>query len=160
MSKAKRTRTRRANIEIDETTYLPDILKKLKRLTASETHIGASGNAELAMIAGIHEYGSQKAGIPPRSFIRSGRNKAAAAVSKLARTGLTAVVEGNKQPEQLLGELGELAKARVLKNFDKLRTPPLSPIYARRKGSNKLLIEEQQLRDSITYIIVPRRSSR
>lgn len=37
----KRTRARRANIFIDETTFLPGILAKLKELTAMETHIGA-----------------------------------------------------------------------------------------------------------------------
>ncbi|WP_284646768.1 hypothetical protein [Paenibacillus silviterrae] len=34
MSKAKKTRTRRANVTIDETTMLPDILQKLQKLTS------------------------------------------------------------------------------------------------------------------------------
>ncbi len=75
----------------------------------------------------------------------------------MVKAGLQAIVEGNKQPEDLLQELGAAAKDRVLRNFDRIRTPPLSPIYAKRKGSNKILIDEQNLRDSITYVVVSKR---
>lgn len=36
---------------------------------------------------------------------------------------LVAVVDGNMEPDHLLKELGEKAKERVLKNFDKIRRP-------------------------------------
>jgi len=157
MSGPKRTRTRRANVEVDETTYLPGILAKLKELTKHEVHIGVQGDAELAMIAGIHEYGSIKAGIPARSFIGTGRRKSATAISKLVKAGVKNIVMGNERTEALLQMIGQTGKARVLKHFDRIRTPPLAPIYARHKGSNKILVEERKLRDAMTFVVVKSR---
>jgi phage gpG-like protein len=157
MSKAKRTRSKRANVTVSKTDYLPNILKKLDDLSAIEVIIGAQGDAETAMIAAIHEFGSLKAGIPARSFIGIGRKKAQAAVSKLARSGVTNIILKSESAKGLLNSIGQIAESKMLVNFDKLRTPPLSPVYARRKGSTKILVQEQQLRDSIAFTIVPRR---
>ncbi|MCZ8518881.1 phage virion morphogenesis protein [Paenibacillus caseinilyticus] len=157
MTKTRRTSRRRANVTVTEESKLPDMLRKLEELAAKEVHVGAAGDAELAMIAGIHEYGSIKAGIPARSFIGSGRKKASAAVSKLVRTKLQDLAEGSLDAESFLKQIGDLAQQSVLKNFDRIRTPPLSPIYARRKGSRKILVQEQELRDSITYLITGRK---
>ncbi|MCM3143045.1 hypothetical protein [Brevibacillus sp. MER 51] len=159
MAKAKKTRAKRANVEVTETTYLPNIIKKLAELTQTEAHIGAQGNEELAMIAGIHEYGSMKAKIPARSFIGTGRRKSQRAISQLAKQGVNALVQGNETAQGLLTKIGRTGQEKTLNNFDKIRTPPLSPRYAlRKKGrKNKLLVQEQQLRDAITYTIVERK---
>ncbi|OPA77509.1 hypothetical protein BVG16_13735 [Paenibacillus selenitireducens] len=160
MSKARRTRSRRANVEVTEVTYLPDILRKLEELTKHEVHIGASGDQETAMIAGIHEYGSLKAGIPARSFIGTGKKKAQAAISKLAKSGVNAIVQKSETARGLLESIGQEGESRVVKNFDKIRTPSLSPLYARRKGNGKILVQEQKLRDSITFIVIPKKGRR
>lgn len=162
MAKAKKTRSKRANVEITETTYLPDILKKLEKLTEIEVHIGASGDEELAMIAGIHEHGSLKARIPARSFIGTGKKKSQRAISQLAKAGVNDIVQKNETARGLLNKIGSTGQEKTLKNFDKIRTPPLSPRYARRKRGrkNKILVQEQKLRDSITFTIVPRKGRR
>lgn len=159
MAKAKRTRAKRANVEVTETTYLPDIIKKLEELTQTEAHIGAQGDEKLAMIAGIHEYGSLKARIPARSFIGSGRKKSQRAISQLAKQGVNAIVQGNETARGLLTKIGTTGQEKTLKNFDKIRTPPLSPRYVlRKKGRrSKILVQEQKLRDAITYTIVKRK---
>ncbi|AYB36802.1 hypothetical protein [Brevibacillus laterosporus] len=162
MAKAKKTRSKRANVEITKTTYLPDILKKLHELTKNEVHIGAEGNAELAMIAGIHEYGSLKAKIPARSFIGSGRKKSQRVISQLAKQGVNAIVQKNETARGLLNKIGAAGQDKTLKNFDKIRTPSLSPRYSlRKKGrKNKILVQEQRLRDAITYTIVSRKGGK
>jgi phage gpG-like protein len=60
------------------------------------------------------------------------------------------------QAHELIKNLGEVAKEKTLKNFDKIRGPALSPIYAKRKHGNKILQDEEKLRDSIKYIVVPK----
>ncbi|TPG84964.1 hypothetical protein EEL32_15075 [Brevibacillus laterosporus] len=162
MPGARRTRTRRANVDITETTFLPAIIKKLRGLTEKEVHIGAKGDEELAMIAAIHEYGSMKAGIPARSFIGTGKKKSQAAISKLVRAGVNKIVQNHETPEGLHNQIGATGQERTIKNFDKIRTPPLSPRYVvRKKGQKtKLLVQEQALRDSITFVIVAKRRRR
>ncbi|MEY9097090.1 hypothetical protein [Paenibacillus sp. RC84] len=156
MPKKTRRRARAANVTVNEWTYLPDILKKMRGLSREEVHIGVEGEGEGAMIAAIHEFGSVKAGIPARSFIGTGKKKAQAAISKLAKAGVNEIVLKNQTATGLLIAIGAIGTNRVLKNFDKIRTPELSPIYAKRKGNNKILVQEQKLRDSITSILVRR----
>lgn len=156
MPKRTRRSFRRANIEVTENTYLPGIIETLQDLVTQEVHIGAEGDEETAMIAGIHEYGSLAAGIPARSFIGSGKKKSQAPITKAVKAGVNEMVTGNLSAKGLLKEISEVGLNRVVKNFDKLRTPPLSPIYVKRKGNKKILHDEETLRDSLTAKIVPK----
>lgn len=153
---ARRTRTRRANVDITELSFVPDLLRKLEGLMNLEVHIGASGDEEIAKLAGIHEYGSLKAKIPSRSFIGSGRKKSQRTISQLVKRGVNNIVQGSETARGLLTKIGETGKEKTIKNFDRIRTPPLSPRYAVRKTGNKrkILVQEQKLRNSITYKIV------
>ncbi|MGN7359463.1 hypothetical protein ACTHPF_20520 [Paenibacillus sp. SAF-054] len=158
MPRATRRRTRRANVEVTETTYLPGILKKLEELTKHEVHIGVQGDAETAMIAAIHEFGSVKAGIPARAPIGGGKRKAQAAISKLVKSGINEIVLKNETAQGLLQNVGQTGLQKLTQNFDKIRQPPLNPIYARKKGNNKILVaQEKKLRDSLTFIVVRKR---
>ncbi|MCJ8015231.1 hypothetical protein MUG84_26540 [Paenibacillus sp. KQZ6P-2] len=158
MPKATRRRTKRANVEVTETTYLPGILKKLEELTKYEVHIGASGDTETAKIAAIHEFGSVKAGIPARSPIGGGKRKAQAAISKLVKAGVNEIVLKNETAQGLLEKVGQTGLKKTLQNFDKIRQPPLNPIYAKRKGNNKILVaQEKKLRDSLKFVVVRKR---
>jgi phage gpG-like protein len=129
----------------------------MKELTTKEVHIGMAGDDELAMIAGILEYGSMKAGIPSRPFVRLGKKRAQAAITKLVKAGLQEIVLGSKRPRALQDDIGSLGLSKMEQSFDKMRKPALSPVYARRKGNKKLLVNEHKLRDSLTFLIVPRR---
>lgn len=149
-----RSRSRRANVTVTQSTFLPSVLAKLRDLKKLEVHIGSQGDEDMAMVAGVLEHGSQKMQIPARSFIGSGKKKSAAAISKLVRAGVNDIANDQTTARALLAEIGELGKERTLKNFDKIRSPALSPIYAKRKGSKKILIMEKKLRDSISYVVV------
>lgn len=153
---ARRTSYRRANVQVTESDFLPVMVERLKKLAEKEVHIGMQGDAELAMIAGVHEYGSTKMKIPARSFIGTGKRKAQAAIGKLVRAGVKDIATGSKRPDALYEEIGNVGQEKVLKNFDKIRQPGLSILYARRKTSRKILVQEKKLRDSITFIVVPR----
>lgn len=131
-----------------------DLITRLVPLTRKEIHIGMQGDEELALVAGVHEYGSAKMNIPARSFIGAGKKKAQAAIGKLVRAGVTEIALDRKNTQSLQTEIGELGLERMKKNFDRIKQPALSPIYARRKASNKLLIADEDLRDALTYTIV------
>lgn len=160
MTKATKRRSKRANVTVTETTYLPSIIKKLNKLAAQEVLIGATGDAETAMIAAIHEFGSKKAGIPARSFVGTGKQKAQAAIGKLARAGVNSIILKSETGPGLLNKIGEIGRERMLKNFDKIKTPPLTARYAKRKGNNKILRQEEQLRGSISFVVVPSKRGR
>lgn len=154
---ARRRRSyRRAYVEVTDNSNLSAIIDKLKPLTQNEVHIGVQGDAETGMIAGIHEYGSVKAGIPARSFIGSGKKKAQATISKAVRAGVKEIVLGNKSADDLYQEVGTIGLDKVLRNFDRIKQPPLSPIYARRKSNRKILQDQEKLRDAMTFVVVPK----
>jgi phage gpG-like protein len=136
---------------------LAALVGRFRPLTQKEVRIGMEGSAELAMIAGVHEYGSVKMSIPARSFIGSGKKKAQAAISKLVKKGVTEIALGHRTVKSLLDEIGELGHERMLKNFDRIKQPGLSPIYARLKTGKKLLIADKELRDAIVFKVVQKR---
>lgn len=149
-----RTRVRRANVEIDDNTLIPEMIARLRGLTAQEVHIGMEGNGELALVAAVHEFGSAKMKIPARSYILTGRKKAQAAIGKAVRAGVTEIALGTRDPASLLQQVGEIGLDKTLKNFDRIKQPPLSPIYASRKRGRKLLVSDRDLRGSIVFRVV------
>lgn len=153
----RRTSYRRANVVVTGDMDLAALVGRLRPLTKEEVHIGMEGSEELAMIAGVHEYGSVKMGIPARSFIGSGKKKAQAAIGKLVRKGVTEIALSQRTVQSLQDEIGELGHERMLKNFDRIKQPGLSPIYARFKTGKKLLIADKELRDAIVFKVVQKR---
>ncbi|MFD1777017.1 hypothetical protein [Paenibacillus rhizophilus] len=152
-----RSRARRAGVQVTGEDILSELAARLRPLTQKKVRIGMQGDAELAMIAGVHEYGSVKMNIPARSFIGSGKRKGQAPIGKLVRASVGEIARGRKQVDELLQEIGDTGLDRMVKNFDRIRQPPLSARYARvKRGPNKLLQREEDLRDSLTYDVVPR----
>ncbi|WP_411503476.1 hypothetical protein [Brevibacillus centrosporus] len=152
---SRRTRARRANVTVSEISRIPEIRAKLEELAEKEVHIGMQGDAELAMIAGVHEYGSVKMKIPARSFIGVGKKRATAPLKKRVKAGVQAIAESVETVGDLLRDIGEIGLERTLKRFDSIRQPPLSPTYkALKPGSKKILLRDKDLRDSLTYKVV------
>lgn len=147
----RRRSIRRANVQYTGDMDLSVLVDRVRPLMDQEVVIGVQGNAELAMIAAVHEFGSAKMNIPARSFIGTGKKKAQAAIGKLVRAGVTEIALGNKSVESLLQEIGEVGQQRVVKNFDRIKQPGLSAIYARYKKGKRLLQSEMDLRDSIVF---------
>jgi len=154
MSGGRRTRTRRGTVTITETSLVPQFKRRLAELAGKEVHVGMDGDAELAMVAAVLEFGSTKMNIPSRPFVRIGKRRATALINKLVKAGFQAIAAGNMRPDKLCRDIGETGLAKMEAAFDKMRKPALSPVYARRKGNKKLLIDERHLRDSLTFKVV------
>lgn len=149
-----RQRVRRANVEIDDNTLIPEMIRRLRGLVEKEVHIGMEGGGELALVAAVHEFGSVKMNIPARSYIGTGKKKAQAAISKAVRAGVTEIAVGSRDPNSLLQQIGEIGLEKTTKNFDRIKAPPLSPIYASKKSGKKLLVSDRDLRSSLVFRVV------
>lgn len=150
-------RARRVGVQVTGEDNLQQLAERLRPLAEKNIRIGMQGDAELAMIAGVHEYGSVKMNIPARSFIGSGKKKGQAPIGKLVRAGVTEIAHDRKRVDELFAEIGETGLDRMIKNFNRIKQPALSARYSSRKrGPRKLLQREEELRDSLTYDVVPK----
>jgi len=145
------TRMRRRNVTVTETSMIPEMRRRLEALAKTEVHIGMQGDAELAMIAGVLEFGSAKNNVPSRPFVRIGKRRATAGINKLVKAGLEEIATGNMEAEKLHQEIGVLGLAKMEQAFDRMKQPALSAVYAAQKGSKKLLIDERTLREALTF---------
>jgi hypothetical protein len=97
--------------------------------------------------------------IPERSFIRSPFTANQARYLKMLKKGARKILAGKMTTEQVLGLIGERAKADMQNAMARGIAPPIkaSTIRARRKrfgkASSKPLIATGQLRQSITWTI-------
>ncbi|MHA6481066.1 hypothetical protein ACX1C1_03980 [Paenibacillus sp. strain BS8-2] len=153
---AKRKSYRRAGVEVIDGMNLDAVASRLRMLAEQQVNVGMQGDAELAMIAGVHEYGSAKMKIPARSFIGTGLKKSRATVSKLVRSDIQQVAIGRKTVASFLDEIGQTGLQKTEQNFLRIKKPALSPEYKRTKTGRKLLLREDDLHKSLTYKVVVR----
>lgn len=150
-------RARRVGVQVSGEDNMRELAERLRLLVEKKVRIGMQGDSELAMIAGVHEYGSVKMNIPARSFIGTGKKKGQTPIGKLVRVGVTEIAQGRKSVDSLFTEIGEVGLDRMKKNFERIKQPPLSARYAAHKtGPRKLLQREEELHDSLTYDVVPK----
>lgn len=117
---------------------------------ASEDHEGVT-NAQLGV---IHEFGAPARGIPERSFLRSTIDREQRKINKLLK-GAASRLSIGQGLKASLGIVGEFAVAAIRKTFDRsIGLVPLKAATIERKGSSSPLIDEGQLKGSITYKVV------
>ena len=148
-----------------------NLVKRVTPLSEYEAHVGVlaskggetlhkasldEGNTHITLIelAYIHEFGSPKANIPERSFIRrtfnepEGKAELGALYAKLAK----AVINGKMTAEKAIELLGMTMAAMVKKRITVYGLwPPNHPDTVARKGSSTPLVDTGQLVGSITY---------
>lgn len=83
------------------------------------------GGITLSELAAVHEYGSPKAGIPERSFIRSTLDAKKAFITKELGRGLGSILSGTTTSLQVLADLGDKMAHEVQATIDRGLTPPL-----------------------------------
>lgn len=111
------------------------------------------GDISMATLAAIHEFGSEKAHLPERSFIRATmRARKAEGIAMCAKV-CKAFIEDRISLPQALGILGEWGVSRIR---DFIRTnqvkPPDTEATIDRKGSSVTLIDTGQLMNAISYV--------
>jgi hypothetical protein len=124
---------------------------------AAARHRGAK-DLTVVQIATIHEFGAtvrmpdgHEIEIPERSFLRATVDEHRAELTRTAAACGRAMLLGKLARKQALGLLGEKAIALIKKRIADGIAPANSPITIARKKSSKPLIDQGQLRGSITY---------
>lgn len=119
-----------------------------------------------AMIGTFHEFGTlarfedksdpnntTKPGVPQRSFLRSTVDKNRSVYRGLIRQAAVAIIDGRLTPYVAWGAVGEQVVSDVVQRIADGIEPRLTPaaIAAKTKPSTKQLIDDGQLRQSITW---------
>lgn len=108
----------------------------------------------LLELAAIHEFGSPRAGIPERSFIRrtfnepEGQKELRDLYARLARVVVTGKMSAEKAIELLGMKMVAMVRNRILVNWI---PPPNAPATVEKKGSSRPLVDTGQLVNAITY---------
>jgi len=105
----------------------------------------------IAMIGAVHEFGSEKMGIPERPWLRPGIRSGKEAFRALNRVNIVRVLRGELTAQQALGQLGAMAVGVVQRYIRSARFTPLKPATIRAKGSSAPLIDTGQMMQSVTF---------
>lgn len=130
-----------------------EIAKKLKSRVHSEyvtvgihedagMHSGGITNAQLG--AALH-FGTGD--IPARQWLDVGVNESAKEYTALINDGLASGAD----MQSILDQVGVVAVASVQTYMTQLKTPPNAEATIKQKGSSNPLIDEGQLRQSVSY---------
>jgi hypothetical protein len=146
------------------------LVKRLGQLAQKRVKVGVleetggnklhpDSNLTLIELAAVHEFGSEKAGIPERSFIRSTaeRSDVIRGYQTLAAEQVREVVAG-KSANAALNEMGAYLAEKTKETIIEGRTsgPPLKQETIDRKGSSTPLLDTGALVDAIQHKIVDR----
>lgn len=112
------------------------------------------GNAD---IGAVHEFGSESAGIPPRSFLRMPLELKAEDIIKVLGSGMAkkAFEEGDfDRAYNVLGAAAEITVQDAFATGGFGQWPAIKESTAKRKGSSAILIDTRQLSRSISWDVV------
>jgi hypothetical protein len=139
------------------------LLKRLTAETGVSLEIGVFGekaaqkhdNSDLTIgdIAEIHEFGSELAHIPERSWLRGYVDENRPRLEEMVRRLAGAVVAGKLTTEQALDQLGLKVVGEIQTRIANNIPPPLKQKTIDRKGSSVALIDTEQFRSSIAHAV-------
>lgn len=109
-------------------------------------------------LATIHEFGSAKARIPERSFLRATMRNNQAAIAKMNQVVVRAALKG-QDPVPAAVRVGLRLEAAVKRTITELRTPPLARSTIRKRfaltgdADPNPLVDTGHLRNSVSYVV-------
>lgn len=138
----------------------PGLDAVLKRIRDSAVTVGIHSDAgqhddagmTVAQLGAIHEYGSDAAHIPERSFLRSAmaknRKKYRDNIAKIVDSAL----KGKRDARDGMGLLGRQAEGDIKLTIRDLKDPPNAPsTIAQKKGVDNPLIDTGQMLNSVRW---------
>lgn len=111
----------------------------------------AVGDTNLATIATVHEFGSDAAGVPERSFLRSTVDEQASEIADRMTRGVKAATAPGGDARRELGKIGAYVAGEVRRKIVDLRDPENADSTIEAKGSDNPLIDTGRLRQSIDF---------
>lgn len=162
-------------VNLRDENNIPELMRTLRALKGKEISVGVhEGEAELSMIAAVHEYGVEiqvtdkmrgwfaysgyplKATttvitIPERSFIRSGFDENVGKIERKVRELMPAVIDNNMDPDAFMDKIGLEFAGLIQKKLRSLQDPANSSMTTERKGSSNPLIDSGRLVGAIQH---------
>lgn len=99
----------------------------------------------------LNEDGTQR--IPPRPAFRQGAEASRDGLKKLARTQARGVVEGKRTARQALGVMGAFVQGKIQNSIVDLKSPPNAESTIKAKKSSNPLVDDGQLKNSISFSV-------
>ena len=158
---------------------IPDLVRELQYLASHQVEIGIFADASrdgavpMLVIAAANEFGAKIPKrqarfedlddenpeewviIPERSYLRAWFDENVDVLQATMEHLIGQVVEGKISGRAALETIGGYVATHVQAYMVDLKTPPNAPSTIRRKGSSNPLIDTGQLKDSITWKVVP-----
>ena len=158
ISKATITVLKKANPAL-----LDKIVETAARLQRVKVGVPTGAGAEpegtpIALVAAVHEYGTQDGHIPERPWLRNTIRAHLDDYKRLNRINVIKSLQGKMEPEVAMQQLGMMAKGHV-QDFIANNDYKLNPNTEKQKGSTRALIDSGNFRQSINYVIEPEGSS-
>lgn len=132
----------------------------LRRIQDSAVTVGIHSDAgqhddagmTVAQLGAIHEYGSEAAHIPERSFLRSTMAKKRASYRSSIRYIIHQALEKDYDVRKAMGRLGRRAEGDIKLTIRDLKDPPNAPsTIAQKKGVDNPLIDTGQMLNSVRW---------
>ena len=163
----------------DKFNRIPDLVRELQYLASHQVEIGIFADASrdgavpMLVIAAANEFGAKIPKrqarfedlddenpekwviIPERSYLRAWFDENVDVLQATMERLIGQVVEGKISGRAALETIGGYVVTHVQAYMVDLKTPPNAPSTIARKGSSNPLIDTGQLKDAITWQVVP-----
>ena len=117
----------------------------------SDAGTGDDGETPIAAYAAWNEFGTSRA--PARPFMAQAADENGRKWTQTAGKILNSIYEGRSTAEAGLAILGQMAEDDIKNKITTLKEPPNSPMTIALKGSANPLIDNNNLRQSIRYVV-------
>lgn len=161
---------------VKNTSKMKELTANLKKLGANTIEVGVFGSddADMVMIAGVHEYGTEiqvtprmrgwfaangyplkktttKIVIPERSYLRSGYDENIDNITRKVERLLPDVLENKVNVQAFTNAIGLEFAGMIQKKMRNLRSPANSGMTIERKKSSNPLIDTGRLVGSVRH---------
>jgi hypothetical protein len=111
---------------------------------------------KILVIGAVHEFGSVKANVPERSYLRASFDKNKAKMSRRIESVYGAILSRRMDVREGLVAVGTTARDQAKLFLQRLRTPPLKVSPRKKYGGSNPLNDTDQLVNSLQYEVTVR----
>jgi len=136
------------------------IIKRMDGLKKTSVQVGWFSHQRyidgtpVAYVAAIHEYGSPKANIPPRPFMRPTFDRHSKTWGQDIMRGIQAVLSGALPAKSMWTQIGGKVAGNIADGIKAVMSPP---IKRERKTGTKPLVDTGQMIQSVTWNVNDKR---
>ena len=134
---------------------IPNNANQPKKYYDDEGREVESAELTLVEVATFNEFGTRDGRVPSRPFMAISAETGRPLLKKLAGRLWVSVMRGDRPVGDVLELLGQKHQSQIQATIAEGVSPENAPFTVERKGSSRTLISTGQLRQAITYAVVP-----